>query len=764
MLISQKRFKILFFLGIFISILIILFFFKDGQYFAYPEQATKHYGQIKGTVVDALSDEPIPQAKIQLKPLDIIIFSNQNGEFNLSSLEMENDSQSIDIIITKDGYGDFKITNDKLISGLYLNVEATLSQGNQAIEYDATPPKKSSMAEETYNLFNSPNEFKTFYNYYSNFSPPPYIDVAIRSGSPPGNTSNPIVRVDRVNFKTYCKSVLSHEWIDSWNLNSLKAGAMGVKTYGWYWVNKEPTKLSDVQSKGADVDNTVNYQVYIPTWYTNSGKAVDSTWGHIMKRSGLIFQSFYHAGSYNSDRHSDGNYMHQWGSKYWADNGKDWQWILNYYYDNIKISTPYSYFVSNLTKNYCGWNTPFIVQNLGSYNASVTVYFFTNTGRKHYETTYNNLPPKTSWSVNPSSVPALGSVFQGSAIVYSDRPIAVIVNEHSETSSMAYEGFPGGASKVYLPNITKNYFGWNTPFIIQNVDSVIAKVKIRFFNSVGKELTGAQLNETIKPGMSLGKNPTYMPLLGKVFQGSVVVESTNGKKIVASVNEQSKGASMSYNGFSNGAKKIYLPNVTKNYYGWTTPLIVQNIGSNKTSVTIQFFKPDGKEIKGAKQIVTINKGSSYGLNPTHISALGSKFQGSAVLTSSSEKIVAVCNEHSKTEAMAYSGVYSGKSTNYLPNITKNYLGWITPFIIQNMDTAQASVNINYYNLNGKLYYSIKGRKINPGSSLGINPSVLLPVTKPFKGSVVVTSTNGKKIVTIVNEQHKSGQAMAYNSK
>jgi len=42
-------------------------------------------------------------------------------------------------------------------------------------------------------------------------------------------------RVDRVAFKTYVKNVLPNEWISSWPSASLGAGAMAVKSYGWYW-------------------------------------------------------------------------------------------------------------------------------------------------------------------------------------------------------------------------------------------------------------------------------------------------------------------------------------------------------------------------------------------------------------------------------------------------------------------------------------------------------------------------------------------------
>ncbi|WP_217920141.1 peptidase inhibitor family I36 protein [Actinomadura sp. BRA 177] len=69
-------------------------------------------------------------------------------------------------------------------------------------------------------------------------------------------------RVDRVSFKTYVKNVLPNEWITSWPSESLKAGAMAVKSYGWYWALHSTRKTSD--GRCFDVYDTTSSQVYKP--------------------------------------------------------------------------------------------------------------------------------------------------------------------------------------------------------------------------------------------------------------------------------------------------------------------------------------------------------------------------------------------------------------------------------------------------------------------------------------------------------------------
>ncbi len=239
------------------------------------------------------------------------------------------------------------------------------------------------------------------------------------------------------------------------------------------------------------------------------------------------------------------------------------------------------------------------------------------------------------------------------------------------------------------------------------------------------------------------------------------MESTNGKNSGAIVNEHYTGdmQTMSYNGFTSGNTKIYLPNITRKYWGWTTPFAIQNIGLNKTSVTVKFYKKGIASAKYTLKVSSLPAGASVGINPASL-PLGT-FQGSVVASSSGQPIVAVCNEHSLTDSMAYSGIEDGTTKNYLPNITRKYFGWTTPFVVQNLDTTAAKITIRFYNSSGKVIKTLSGISLPINSSKGINPANYPELGSSFQGSVVVES-NGKKISTVVNEQASNGQAMSYN--
>ena len=166
-------------------------------------------------------------------------------------------------------------------------------------------------------------------------SPPATIKVARRAGNDPQGR---IYRVDTVDFRTYCVRVLSHEWAPAtfFSSEALKAGALAVKDYGWYWATRT-TKLADVRAVGADVDDSVNYQVYMDSDYgPRYWAAVDAVWGAAMTRGGAIFQASYRAGTYTGA--ANGWYMSQWGTEYWADQGQTYDWICRHYYPNIDFT------------------------------------------------------------------------------------------------------------------------------------------------------------------------------------------------------------------------------------------------------------------------------------------------------------------------------------------------------------------------------------------------------------------------------------------
>lgn len=171
---------------------------------------------------------------------------------------------------------------------------------------------------------------RTIYN-----SPfPKTIRVAVRE-SRPGGEPNPrgrILYVKTVPFDEYVMSVLPGEWLPAWHDSSLKAGAVAVKMYAWYRV-LNPTRLDGWEFH---VDNTTNFLTYREgIRFSRTDQAYLSTRELAFTApDGTIVDLGFRAGHQESPNwpYRNANLMAQWGSQYWAGQGRNVEEILQWYY------------------------------------------------------------------------------------------------------------------------------------------------------------------------------------------------------------------------------------------------------------------------------------------------------------------------------------------------------------------------------------------------------------------------------------------------
>ena len=181
-------------------------------------------------------------------------------------------------------------------------------------------------------------------------------------------------RVEVYTLETYCKGVITSEWYACWGnvaggMESLKAGAVAVRSYGVSFVYSPATSTYDI------CDST-SCQVFTGNQTSNGNAAVDATTGYVLlTASGNIARAEYSAENNNAgcgDGYSGtgsswpciydpvcrgfatnghGRGMCQWGSARWATGRrlsssqactsaaplhgygtKNWQQILSHYY------------------------------------------------------------------------------------------------------------------------------------------------------------------------------------------------------------------------------------------------------------------------------------------------------------------------------------------------------------------------------------------------------------------------------------------------
>ena len=410
------------------------------------------------------------------------------------------------------------------------------------------------------------------------------------------------------------------------------------------------------------------------------------------------------------------------------------------------------------------WQTPFVIQNVdGSSATAVQVQFVdVNSGNVAKSVDLGPLAAGRSVAVRPHSYTDLASG-KYSVVVSSDAKISAIVNQSSGRLNGSYLGLSSlraSGSSVSFPNVVRNYAGWNSPLYVQNAGNAATAVTVTFYR-FDSGAQAAQVSKTLQPGQTYEVNPAATAGLADGTQYSVVA-SSSGQPLAGMVNQiRSGNVVMTYSGFSSGGTTVYLPNITRNYAEWNTPFIVQNVGAATTQVTARYYRfADGAEVK-VDGPYDLGVGLSRPFRPHGTSGLADGTQYSVVVQSSGQPIVALVNEDSGSESMSYSGFSSGGTTVYLPNITRNYAEWNTPFIVQNVGAATTQVTARYYRFADGAEVKVDGPyDLGVGLSRPFRPHGTSGLADGTQYSVVVQSS-GQPIVALVNQHHSSGDAMAY---
>ena len=177
--------------------------------------------------------------------------------------------------------------------------------------------------------------------YTSQTTPPPSIKVLVR-------TSATTATITPVNFETYVENVLPNEWPASWDGDALKAGAVAVKSYAWYWVTHYGGYVGKPSPTTCfDVTDDTSFQVYragSATARTNA--AVQESWPVVARVNGQVLQTGYNgylkSPTETCGTNATGYTLSQWGSQNCVEEntGNKYNVILQDYYSGVQLATP----------------------------------------------------------------------------------------------------------------------------------------------------------------------------------------------------------------------------------------------------------------------------------------------------------------------------------------------------------------------------------------------------------------------------------------
>jgi hypothetical protein len=469
-------------------------------------------------------------------------------------------------------------------------------------------------------------------------------------------------------------------------------------------------------------------------------------------------------------------------------------------------STVYLPNITRLLGGPSGWNTPFIIQNTGATGANLEVSFYKfSDGACVSRLNVTGLQAGTSYSNDPADNgknPTLPNDAQFSVVVKSfGASIVGVVNEvqgsGSRFEAMSYNGFTAGATTVNLPNITRQFFGYNTPFIIQNLgtSTVTATATFRPFDGSSGPI---QFARTINPG---GAKPidtsSNDPLLGAPGladgkQYSVTVTGSQPLAVVVNtVNDAPSVAApvaFATDGVTGGASVVYGAYAAKNAQGVGrfSPIVVQNLGSTAVTPTLTLTPITGAAgTASTYTFPSIAPNSSKAFDPrfsfdtqgtTNVpcsvasaTCLGDGEYVVKIDGGSGASLAAQVNIVSNVTAMGYAASATAASKFYLPNITKSLCfcpsptpttGWTTPIVLQSVTATAAT--LRWYRFSDGALVTTQNVTLTSGGGLRVDPWSVAQLPADQQYAVVVDAA-GSLITAIVTEFGPAGgdNAMAY---
>ena len=450
-------------------------------------------------------------------------------------------------------------------------------------------------------------------------------------------------------------------------------------------------------------------------------------------------------------------------------------------------------YLPNVTKTLggaTGWQTPFIVQNTGAASTDVEVAFYRfSDGSCVVRMTRAALAAGTSQAYSPNDLAALPADSQFSVVVRSfGSGVVAVVNEHAgvgeRAEALSYNGASAGATSVYLPNITRRFFGYVTPFIIQDLGTAATIATARFVSFDGTAPT-VTVTRSIEAGRSKSVDPNSDdPTLGAPglmdgTQYAVTVTAAEPLAVVVNTHNDapSVAAPVAYSttGLAAGAATVYGAYAAKNAggIGRLTTIVVQNLGSSPVTPSLTFTPLGG----GAGQTFSapgpVAAGASWAFDPrftvgttTPCSGASATCMGDGehtfVATVSGGTIAAVVNVISSATAMGYAATATPAAKYYLPNVTKTLggaTGWTTPIQLQSATATGATLRWYRFSDGGLAHTQVV--TMSPGSGIRVHPRDIAALANDAQFAVVVEGTGGT-ITAIVTEFASGGDnAMTY---
>ena len=452
-------------------------------------------------------------------------------------------------------------------------------------------------------------------------------------------------------------------------------------------------------------------------------------------------------------------------------------------------------YLPNVTKTFggaSGWQTPFIIQNTGVATTTLEITYkrFLNSACA-VRRTVTDLGPGTSFADVPNNDNDLPGNTQFAVVIRSfGGSVVSVVNQHAgggaRAEAMAYVGASSGSTSVFLPNIVRRFFGYVTPFIIQNLGTTETTATAQFTSFDGSAPT-VTVTRTIPAGGSKFVDPnsddSAVGAPGLIDGKQYAVRVTSAQQVSVIVNTHNDAPSVSApvayatNGIRNGAARVYGPYAAKNAQGTdrVSTIVVQNLSTASITPTLTFTPLGG----GTDQVVTspaaVAPGGAWAFDPRFefgtttpcgagsATCLGNgEYSFVASSGSTTREIAVAVNVIGSSTAMGYTALRNPTDTVSLPNVTRTLggaAGWTTPIVLQGVTATSAT--LRWYRFSDGALVHTQSIVLGSGSAKRIDPREVAELADNNQYAVVATSSSGTIAAIVVEEASGGDNAMIY---
>lgn len=353
-----------------------------------------------------------------------------------------------------------------------------------------------------------------------------------------------------------------------------------------------------------------------------------------------------------------------------------------------------------------------------------------------------------------------------SVVVSSDQELFALVNTVTASGATpnvasTHSGFAGGdvGSPLYLPWVVCDYYLYNSMFAVQNAGGAATEITVKFYQSGQSTATRTYTFPNVMPGSSVFLDMTASPYATDLdgFFGAVVISSTGDAVPLAAILSDTNPTGSflrSYNAVLAGSTKLYAPQVTSGYYGFSSGITVQNPGTVSASLTIKYYR-SGETVPVVTQNTSVAANSAKPIYLPSVAGMPTNFNGTAVIEASQPVMGIANHDHVPSgPAASYNLIAVGDAaqTLYMPQVVRAYYGFESGWQVYNIGPEQVSIQVSYFNTDGTAR-AVTNHTVaaNSGLTMYLGDSRGTALGTMFNGGAVIKITSGNgALVGIAN--------------